>query len=86
VHDDRDDPTGRAIALLSCFTSRAHWTGAELATRLGVTTRTLRRDVERLRGLGYDIDATTGTTGGYRLRAAPASHRCSSTPTRRWPS
>ncbi len=41
--------------------------GAELATRLGVTDRTLRRDVDRLRGLDYPVDATTGTAGGYRL-------------------
>ena len=66
---EADDPTGRALALLSCFTSRSHWTGRELAGRLGVTTRTLRRDVERLRGLGYDVVATPGTAGGYRLLA-----------------
>lgn len=64
-----DDPTARALTLLSCFTGRSHWTGAELAARLGVTTRTLRRDVERLRVLGYDIDGSSGTDGGYRLRA-----------------
>lgn len=69
---DRDDPTGRALALLSCFTSRALWTGPELAARLGITTRTLRRDVERLRGLGYDIEAAPGTAGGYRLHAGAA--------------
>lgn len=69
-----DDPTARALALLSCLTSRAHWTGQELATRLGVTTRTVRRDVERLRRLGYRIDATSGVQGGYRLTsgASPA--------------
>jgi predicted DNA-binding transcriptional regulator YafY len=70
---DRDDPTGRALALLSCFTSRSHWSGGELATRLGVTTRTLRRDVERLRGLGYAIDAAPGTAGGYRLQGGGAA-------------
>ena len=54
-----------------CRASRAasQWTGPELAARLGVTTRTLRRDVERLRGLGYDVVATPGTAGGYRLLA-----------------
>lgn len=72
MHDDRDNPTGRALALLSCFTSRAHWSGTELARRLGVTTRTLRRDIDRLRSLGYDIDATSGTAGGYRLGAGAA--------------
>jgi predicted DNA-binding transcriptional regulator YafY len=65
-----DDPTARALALLSCLTARAHWSGGELAERLGVTTRTVRRDVERLRRLGYDIDASAGTDGGYRLRAS----------------
>lgn len=64
---DHDDPTGRALALLSCLTGRAHWSGPELAARLGVTTRTVRRDVGRLRRLGYDIDASSGTDGGYRL-------------------
>ena len=64
-----DDPTARALTLLSCFTGRAHWTGAELATRLAITTRTLRRDIERLRALGYDIDSSSGTDGGYRLRS-----------------
>jgi predicted DNA-binding transcriptional regulator YafY len=72
VDVERDDPTGRALALLSCFTSRAQWSGPELAERLGITTRTLRRDVERLRGLGYAIDAAPGTAGGYRLQAGAA--------------
>jgi predicted DNA-binding transcriptional regulator YafY len=67
--NDADDPTGRALALLSLLTARAHWSGGELAARLGVTTRTVRRDVERLRRLGYEIDAAAGTEGGYRLRA-----------------
>jgi predicted DNA-binding transcriptional regulator YafY len=66
---DHDDPTGRALALLSCLTGRPHWSGAELAARLGVTTRTVRRDVERIRRLGYEVDAAAGTEGGYRLRA-----------------
>jgi predicted DNA-binding transcriptional regulator YafY len=64
-----EDPTGRALALLARLTSRPHWPGAELAAQLGVTTRTVRRDIERLRRLGYDIDASPGTDGGYRLRA-----------------
>ena len=67
--DTADDPTGRALALLARLTSRPHWSGAELAGHLGVTTRTVRRDIERLRRLGYDIDASPGTDGGYRLRA-----------------
>ena len=64
-----DDPTARALTLLSCLTARAHWSGRELCDRLGVTTRTLRRDVDRLRRLGYDIDGSSGTDGGYRLRS-----------------
>lgn len=66
--DDADDPAGRALALLSCLSSRQQWTGHELAHRLRVTPRTVRRDVDRLRRLGYQIDSASGTDGGYRLR------------------
>lgn len=69
---DRDDPTARALALLAALTARARWRGDELAERLGVTTRTVRRDVDRLRRLGYEIDGTTGADGGYRLRSGKA--------------
>lgn len=61
------DPTQRALRLLSLLSSRRSWSGAELAEHLGVTDRTLRRDVDRLRSLGYGVEGTTGTTGGYRL-------------------
>jgi predicted DNA-binding transcriptional regulator YafY len=57
----------RMLRLLSLLQSRREWSGAELAHRLGVTDRTVRRDVDRLRELGYPVDATTGTAGGYRL-------------------
>ena len=57
----------RLLALLSLLQSRRDWRGAELAERLGVSTRTVRSDVERLRGLGYAIDAVSGPAGGYRL-------------------
>jgi len=67
-----EDPTGRALALLSLLTGRSHWSGEELAHRLGVTTRTVRRDVDRLRRLGYRIDSSAGTDGGYTLRAGAA--------------
>lgn len=67
------DPTERALRLLSLLTGRVHWSGAELAERLGVTTRTLRRDVGRLRRLGYRVDATAGIDGGYRLGPADAA-------------
>jgi predicted DNA-binding transcriptional regulator YafY len=43
------------------------WSGTELADRLGVTTRTIRRDVDRLRDLGYPVEAAMGPIGGYRL-------------------
>ena len=61
------DPTGRALQLLSLLQTHRLWRGAELAERLEVTERTVRRDVDRLRELGYAVDATTGTEGGYRL-------------------
>jgi predicted DNA-binding transcriptional regulator YafY len=55
------------LRLLSLLQTRREWSGAELAERLGVTDRTVRRDIDRLRELGYPVDATTGTAGGYRL-------------------
>ena len=61
------DPTGRALQLLSLLQTHRLWRGAELAVRLEVTERTVRRDVDRLRDLGYPVDATPGTEGGYRL-------------------
>jgi predicted DNA-binding transcriptional regulator YafY len=62
-------PTGRALALLSLLQTHRFWSGAELAERLEVSERTLRRDVDRLRSFGYPVDATTGKAGGYRLAA-----------------
>ncbi|GAA1231413.1 helix-turn-helix transcriptional regulator [Pseudonocardia alaniniphila] len=59
--------TTRVLRLLSLLQSRREWAGGELADQLGVTGRTVRRDVARLRELGYPIEATTGTAGGYRL-------------------
>jgi predicted DNA-binding transcriptional regulator YafY len=60
---------GRMLQLLALLQSRREWSGAELAQRLEVTDRTVRRDVERLRDLGYPVDGITGTAGGYRLAA-----------------
>jgi predicted DNA-binding transcriptional regulator YafY len=57
----------RMLRLLSLLQTRREWSGAELAERLNVTDRTVRRDIDRLRELGYPVDATTGTAGGYRL-------------------
>lgn len=66
------DTTARALNLLNLLQVHRHWPGAELADRLGVTERTVRRDVERLRQLGYRIESTPGVAGGYRLRAGAA--------------
>jgi predicted DNA-binding transcriptional regulator YafY len=60
------------LTLLSLMQGRRDWPGAELAERLEVSTRTIRRDVERLRGLGYPVESLTGPAGGYRLRAGAA--------------
>jgi predicted DNA-binding transcriptional regulator YafY len=61
------ETSARLLRLLSLLQARRDWTGTELATRLGVTTRTIRNDVDRLRGLGYPVDARPGVAGGYRL-------------------
>jgi predicted DNA-binding transcriptional regulator YafY len=60
------ETSGRLLRLLSLLQSRREMSGTELAERLGVTTRTLRRDVDRLRGLGYPVEASPGVAG-YRL-------------------
>lgn len=59
--------SSRALRLLSLLQTHRHWPGAELAGRLEVSERTLRRDVDRLRDLGYPVRATRGTDGGYQL-------------------
>jgi predicted DNA-binding transcriptional regulator YafY len=64
--------SARLLRLLSLLQARADWPGPELAERLGVTTRTVRHDVERLRELGYPVHATPGVAGGYRLGAGAA--------------
>ncbi|WP_306766812.1 YafY family protein [Micromonospora sp. RP3T] len=64
--------SARLLALLSLLQARRDWPGAVLAERLGVSARTVRRDVDRLRGLGYPIAATKGPDGGYRLGAGAA--------------
>lgn len=66
------DTTSRALELLNLLQTHRHWPGSELAERLGVTERTVRRDVERLRELGYRIESTPGAAGGYRLEAGSA--------------
>jgi predicted DNA-binding transcriptional regulator YafY len=66
------ETSARLLRLLSLLQSRRDWTGAELAGRAGVGLRTLRRDIGRLRDLGYPVDATPGTAGGYRLGVGAA--------------
>jgi predicted DNA-binding transcriptional regulator YafY len=64
--------SSRLLTLLSLLQGRRDWPGGELADRLGVSGRTIRRDVDRLRELGYPVDSLTGPAGGYRLRAGTA--------------
>jgi predicted DNA-binding transcriptional regulator YafY len=61
--------TSRTLELLSLLQSHRHWPAHQLVDRLGVSDRTLRRDVERLRELGYGIESMRGSAGGYRLEA-----------------
>jgi predicted DNA-binding transcriptional regulator YafY len=63
---------GRLLALLSLLQGRREWPGGVLSDRLGVSPRTVRRDVERLRTLGYPIRSTSGPAGGYSLSAGTA--------------
>lgn len=64
---DERGTTERVLTLLGLLQQRRVWTGPELAERLGVTPRTVRRDVERLRTLGYPVHASQGVGGGYQL-------------------
>jgi predicted DNA-binding transcriptional regulator YafY len=61
------DTPGRMLELLGLLQARASWSGTELAERLEVTERTVRRDMDRLRLLGYPVEAIPGRYGGYRL-------------------
>ncbi|CAL9399564.1 helix-turn-helix transcriptional regulator [Streptomyces sp. enrichment culture] len=61
------ETSARLLRLLSLLQAHREWSGAELAERLGVTARTVRRDVDRLRELGYPVNASPGTGGGYQL-------------------
>jgi predicted DNA-binding transcriptional regulator YafY len=66
------DTASRLLGLLSLLQGRRDWPGKELADRLEVSGRTIRRDIERLRQLGYPVESLTGLAGGYRLRAGSA--------------
>ncbi len=63
------ETSARLLRLLSLFQAQRYWSGAELSNRLDVTGRTLRRDVDRLRSLGYPVHSTSGAAGGYQLGA-----------------
>jgi predicted DNA-binding transcriptional regulator YafY len=67
-----NETSSRLLELLSLLQARRDWRGSELAGRLDVSQRTIRRDVERLRDLGYPVESITGPAGGYRLRAGTA--------------
>ena len=58
------ETSARLLRLLSLLQARRDWPGSELAERLEVSRRTIRRDVERLRGLGYPVESLTGPAGG----------------------
>jgi predicted DNA-binding transcriptional regulator YafY len=64
--------SARLLRLLSLLQARESWTGPDLSERLEVTDRTLRRDIDRLRSLGYPVHSTSGTAGGYKLGAGAA--------------
>ena len=66
------DTASRLLNLLSLLQARRDWSGTELAQRLEISRRTVRRDVERLRDLGYPVESVAGPAGGYRLRAGTA--------------
>jgi len=61
------ETSARLLKLLALLQQRARWTGDELAARLDITTRTLRKDIDRLRTLGYPVDSARGTGGYYQL-------------------
>src|SRR5213080_3540224 len=66
------ETSSRLLELLSLLQGRRDWPGNEIAERLEVSGRTIRRDIERLRELGYPVESITGPAGGYRLRAGTA--------------
>src|SRR6476659_1917579 len=66
------ETASRLLQLLALLQGRRDWPGNELAERLEISGRTVRRDIERLRRLGYPVESLTGPAGGYRLRAGAA--------------
>ena len=65
------ETSARLLRLLSLLQTRRDWTGPQLAARLGVTSRTVRNDIERLRSLGYPVDAAPGVSGGVGVAVPP---------------
>lgn len=63
------NPSARLLQLLNLLQSRTRWPGPELATRMGVSARTLRYDIAKLRDLGYEVQSEPGAVGGYALQA-----------------
>src|ERR1700743_2902549 len=70
--NDMANTSTRTLRLLSMLQTRRYWPGGELAGRLGVSARTLRRDIDRRRELGSPVEAQRGTDGGYQLAAGAA--------------
>jgi predicted DNA-binding transcriptional regulator YafY len=66
------NPSSRLLSLLTLLQSRSSWTGSQLVDRLGVSARTVRYDIQKLRDLGYPVEAIPGVAGGYRLRPGAA--------------
>lgn len=71
-HTGNMSTSARLFRLLSLLQRHRHWTAVELAERLEVSERTVRRDVERLRQLGYPVESSRGLEGGYELAAGPS--------------
>ena len=69
---DMLETSARLLRLLALLQARRDWNGRQLAYELGVTTRTIRKDVQRLRALGYPVNAAPGVAGGYQLGAGTA--------------
>ena len=82
---DMANTSTRTLRLLSMLQAQRYWPGRELADRLGVSPRTLRRDVDRLRELGYPVEAHRGVDGGYQLAAGRRCRRWWWTTRRPWP-
>lgn len=72
ILSDMTDTPARLLNLLSLLQTPREWPGSELADRLDVSPRTIRRDIDRLRDLGYPVEASRGSIGGYRLVAGTA--------------